>query len=35
VLLLESRDGVPIDVALGAMPFEERAIARASAFEKD
>lgn len=33
VLLLESRDGVPIDVALGAMPFEERAIARASAFE--
>jgi hypothetical protein len=33
VLLLESRDGVPIDVALGAMPFEERAIERASPFE--
>jgi len=31
VLLLES-DTVPVDVALGAMPFEERAVARASAW---
>ncbi len=33
VVLLASRGGVPIDVALGAMPFEERAVSRASAFE--
>jgi hypothetical protein len=33
VLLLESSGGTPIDVALGAMPFEERAIGRASDFE--
>jgi hypothetical protein len=33
VLLLASRMGVPIDVALGAMPFEERAVSRASPFE--
>jgi hypothetical protein len=32
VLLLESHVGIPIDVALGAMPFEERAARRASAF---
>lgn len=32
VLLLENGAGVPIDVALGAMPFEERAVARASDF---
>lgn len=32
VLLLESAGGMPIDVALGAMPFEERAIERASDF---
>ena len=32
VVLLESQKGVPIDVALGAMPFEERAVARASHF---
>lgn len=32
VLLLESDRGVPIDVALGAMPFEARAIERASDF---
>ncbi len=32
VVLLESQKGVPIDVALGAMPFEERAVARASDF---
>lgn len=32
VLLLKNATGVPIDVALGAMPFEERAVARASDF---
>jgi hypothetical protein len=32
VVLLRSALGVPIDVALGAMPFEERAVERASAF---
>jgi hypothetical protein len=32
VLLLQSEAGTPIDVALGAMPFEERAIDRASDF---
>lgn len=32
VLLLRSGAGVPIDVALGAMPFEERAVERASEF---
>ncbi len=32
VLLLESASGIPLDVALGAMPFEERAVERASAF---
>jgi len=32
VLLLEASNGVPVDVSLGAMPFEERAIERASAF---
>lgn len=32
VLLLRSSGGVPIDVALGAMPFEERATTRASDF---
>lgn len=30
VLLLRSRDGVGIDVALGALPFEERCVGRAS-----
>ena len=30
VLLLWSRQGVGIDVALGALPFEERCVARAS-----
>ncbi len=30
VLLLEARNGVPLDVSLGAMPFEERAVARAT-----
>jgi hypothetical protein len=32
VVLMRSGAGVPIDAALGAMPFEERAVARASAF---
>jgi hypothetical protein len=32
VLLLEARNGVPLDVSLGAMPFEERAVERASEF---
>jgi len=33
VVLLESSGGIPLDVSLGAMPFEERAVARASGFE--
>jgi hypothetical protein len=33
VLLLRARSGVGIDVALGALPFEESAIARSSLFE--
>ena len=32
VVLLRSSEGVPLDVALGAMPFEEHAVARASDF---
>jgi hypothetical protein len=32
VLLLGARNGVPLDVSLGAMPFEERAVERASDF---
>ena len=32
VVLLRSSDGIPLDVALGAMPFEERAVSRASDF---
>jgi len=32
VLLIRTAAGVPVDVALGAMPFEERAVARASSF---
>lgn len=32
VVLIRTAAGVPIDVALGAMPFEERAVARASPF---
>ncbi len=32
VLLLLHNNGIPLDVALGAMPFEERAVDRASAF---
>lgn len=30
VLLLEADNGVPLDIALGALPFEERAVDRAS-----
>jgi hypothetical protein len=33
VLLLQSRDGIPIDVALGGIPFEERAVSRATRHE--
>src|SRR5262245_59999674 len=33
VLLLQSRSGVPIDVALGALPFEKCMIERSSLFE--
>lgn len=32
VVLLQSGTGIPIDVALGAIPFEERAVQRSSAF---
>jgi hypothetical protein len=32
VLLLLARNAIPLDVALGAMPFEERAVNRASPF---
>jgi hypothetical protein len=32
VLLLLGRAGIPLDVALGAMPFEERAVNRSSPF---
>ena len=32
VVLMRSQAGIPVDVALGAMPFEERAVARASEF---
>ena len=33
VLLLRSGSGVPIDVSLGAIPFEHRYVARASEFD--
>jgi hypothetical protein len=33
VLLLVSSHGIPVDVALGAVPFEERAVARATPFD--
>jgi hypothetical protein len=32
VLLLLGQAGIPLDVALGAMPFEERAVSRSSPF---
>lgn len=33
VVLLRSRSGIPIDVALGALPYEERCVSRASEFD--
>jgi hypothetical protein len=33
VLLLQSRDGIPIDVALGGIPFEEQVVSRATRYE--
>jgi hypothetical protein len=33
VLLLVSDEGIPIDVALGGIPFEERVVSRASRYE--
>jgi hypothetical protein len=33
VLLIESQEQIPIDIALGALPFEERMIERATLFE--
>ena len=32
VLLLRSREGVGIDISLGALPFEENVVARATPF---
>ena len=32
VLLLDSPEGVPLDIALGGLPFESRVIARATSF---
>jgi hypothetical protein len=33
VLLVETREGVPVDIALGGLPFEARVIARSTSFE--
>ncbi len=33
VVLLRTASGVPIDIALGALPFEERSVARASGWD--
>lgn len=33
VLLLRSQSGIPVDVALGALPYEERCVGRASEFD--
>lgn len=33
VVLLEAENGIPLDVALGAMPFEERSVERATFYE--
>jgi hypothetical protein len=33
VVLLQADNGIPLDVALGAMPFEERSVERASLYE--
>lgn len=35
VMFLESSEGVGLDVALGALPFEERSVERASAWKVD
>ena len=32
VLLLQSEHGVPVDISLGALPFEERVVERASSY---
>lgn len=33
VLLLQDENGIPLDIALGAMPFEEKTVQRASMYE--
>jgi hypothetical protein len=33
VLLVESPEGIPLDIALGGLPFEARVVARATPFE--
>lgn len=33
VILLRSASGIPLDIALGAIPFEERCVGRASEFD--
>ncbi len=33
VLLVETTDAVPIDIALGGLPYEGRVVARSSPFE--
>lgn len=33
VVLIETHDRVPIDIALGGLPFEERLVSRATAFD--
>ncbi|MGH8906536.1 MAG: hypothetical protein ACRD0K_08470 [Egibacteraceae bacterium] len=35
VVLAQASNGVPIDIALGAVPFEERAVERATDYEFD
>jgi hypothetical protein len=35
VLLAKTKGGIPIDVAFGALPFEERSVARSSAWRID
>jgi hypothetical protein len=35
VLLAQTIDGVSVDIALGALPFEERTVARASPWQVD
>jgi hypothetical protein len=34
VVLLRTRSGVPVDIALGGFPFEERSVARASDWDR-